>query len=413
MAGLEVRNGRFNIIVRFGGRRFVRSLKTTDESVALTRKTRVEENIRLVESGRLVIPQDADAITFLLSDGKLTSKPQIEATLTLAKLFEQFFDDVPDGNLEDTTLSGMRLHSRHLQRILGKQFAVQSLCKDDLQGYVTKRSRERTNRDTNVAASTIHKELVTFRTAWGYGVNTQRLHGDFPRKGIRMPKAKEMPVFQTWSQITSQIKQGAKDELWDALYLDMEQITKLLRDVRRYASYPFIHPMFAMAAYTGARRSELMRSELSDIDLDTGVITIREKKRVRGQLTTRRIPIAKPLDKILRGWIKSHPGGVHTFCHSEKVVGRSRKGSSRADGPIALTGHEANWHFRHTVDDSNWGVLKGWHCLRHSFISNCASRGIDQRMIDEWVGHSTEAMRRRYRHLFPSTQQDAINRLFL
>ena len=38
MAGIEVRNGRYNIIVRYGGKRFVRSLKTDDEDQAMSRK---------------------------------------------------------------------------------------------------------------------------------------------------------------------------------------------------------------------------------------------------------------------------------------------------------------------------------------------------------------------------------------
>ncbi|MCG8651729.1 MAG: site-specific integrase [Pirellulales bacterium] len=412
MAGLEVRNGRYNIIVRFGGKRFVRSLKTGDEEEAVARKTRVEENIRLVESGRLVIPDNADVITFLLSDGNLSKKPTVKKSLSLSALFKDFFDDIPEGNLEETTLNGMRLHARHLQRLIGNQFAVQQLSLDDLQGYVTKRSKEKTNKGTNVSANTINKELVTFRTAWGYGTRTGKLHGSFPREGIRLPKAKEMPIFQTWKQIETQVQQGASKELWDALYLDMSQIARLLRDVKRYAAFPFIHPMFTTAACTGARRSELMRSELADIDFTHKVITIREKKRVRGKLTTRRVPIAPPLIKVLRAWVKNHPGGMHTFCHADVVIERSRKSKQRESGPIALTGDEANCHFRQTVDGSKWEVLKGWHCLRHSFISNCASKGIDQRMIDEWVGHTTESMRRRYRHLFPSTQQDAMQRLF-
>ena len=64
------------------------------------------------------------------------------------------------------------------------------------------------------------------------------------------------------------------------------------------------------------------------------------------------------------------------------------------------------------LKDSRWSVLKGWHVLRHSFISSLASRGIDQRLIDEWVGHQTEAMRRRYRHLTPDVQQQAIRSVF-
>jgi len=64
------------------------------------------------------------------------------------------------------------------------------------------------------------------------------------------------------------------------------------------------------------------------------------------------------------------------------------------------------------LDESKWCVIKGWHVLRHSFISACAAKAIDQRFIDEWVGHCSEAMRRRYRHLYPSVQAAAINRVF-
>jgi len=57
--------------------------------------------------------------------------------------------------------------------------------------------------------------------------------------------------------------------------------------------------------------------------------------------------------------------------------------------------------------------MRGLHCLRHSFNSACASGGgFDQRLIDAWVGHQTEQQRKRYRHWYPSTQQEAINFVF-
>jgi integrase len=34
---------------------------------------------------------------------------------------------------------------------------------------------------------------------------------------------------------------------------------------------------------------------------------------------------------------------------------------------------------------------------------------VDQRIIDEWMGHQTEEMRKRYRHLLPDQQQMAID----
>ena len=68
--------GTFQIVFRLGEAKFKRSLKTDDPREAAGRLARVEENIRLVESGRLVLPEHADPASFLLSDGKLNGKPQ-------------------------------------------------------------------------------------------------------------------------------------------------------------------------------------------------------------------------------------------------------------------------------------------------------------------------------------------------
>jgi integrase len=50
----------------------------------------------------------------------------------------------------------------------------------------------------------------------------------------------------------------------------------------------------------------------------------------------------------------------------------------------------------------------GFHTYRHSFASNLAAAGVDQRIIDEFMGHTTEAMRKRYRHLFPKDRRSAM-----
>ena len=95
MAGLELRNGRYKVIVRFGGKRFVRSLKTDKEKDAVTKKLRIEETLKLIESGRIELPRDVDFMTFLLSDGKLSSKPRVKSAFTLGRLFEAFFAAIP------------------------------------------------------------------------------------------------------------------------------------------------------------------------------------------------------------------------------------------------------------------------------------------------------------------------------
>ena len=54
----------------------------------------------------------------------------------------------------------------------------------------------------------------------------------------------------------------------------------------------------------------------------------------------------------------------------------------------------------------------GFHIFRHSLASNAAAAGVRQEVIDSWLGHQTEEMRRRYRHLFPKEKQDALQKKY-
>ena len=173
------------------------------------------------------------------------------------------------------------------------------------------------------------------------------------------------------------------------------------------------------------------------MDLESGTVLIREKKRRRDvEESTRRVPLSSKLKEVLTKWIAMHTGGKHLFCHaasvrrskkrskttghlSEKTRPSSLKGRmatvrARTETPPddGLTRNEVHDHFHRTLAGTKWEKLSGLHVLRHSFVSNCAAAGVDQRLIDSWVGHTTEEMRRRYRHLIPSVEKKAMKRVF-
>lgn len=171
-----------------------------------------------------------------------------------------------------------------------------------------------------------------------------------------------------------------------------------------------------------------------DLDLAAGVVMIRERTRAHGRRTMRRVPLSTMPAAIPGDWPRAHPGGPFLFAQDE-FVGQSRKrsrttghlwkdrpGSERArragvkererPGILPRTEDEARHHFKHTLAGGEWEVVREFHVLRHSFISACASKGVDQRLIDEWVGHQTDEQRRRYRHLDPSVQAEAIRSVF-
>lgn len=151
----------------------------------------------------------------------------------------------------------------------------------------------------------------------------------------------------------------------------------------------------------------MLRSQVDDIDMEAKRITIREKKRIRGKTSTRRVPMSNKLHGIFQEWLSIHPGGTYTFCFENVDFGRKK----RFDGQ-PVKADEAHKRFKSTLIRSEWADVRGWHCLRHSFCSNCAAAGVEQRIINSWVGHQTEEMVSRYRHLFPHREQEAIDSVF-
>ena len=164
--------------------------------------------------------------------------------------------------------------------------------------------------------------------------------------------------------------------------------------------------MVVAAAHTGARRSDLIRSKRSDFDFRANMVTLHEKKRVRGKQSRRTMPMSPLLRDVMQEWFAKHPGGVFSFCLSADVP------YSQIEGPPQpLTVNQAHSCLKGTLT-GKWSHLRGWHVLRHSFASNCAAQGVDQRTINSWMGHQTEEMVRRYRHLIPDQQHHAIRSVF-
>lgn len=405
-------SGNFHICFRYGKQRFKRSLETRDRRKADAAAVRVAENVRLVKQGRMDLPDDADIPTFLLSDGTLSNKPQPVSVLTVGNLFASYQASIPGDALEQSSLKTARIHMRHFERLFGTKKPLRSVNTVDLQQYVTARSKEPGHRGA-VSAATIRKEIATLGSLWNWAVAQGEIGKPYPRKGLIFPKRTEKPPFQTVGQIQRHIKQRRltetqATELWDAAYLDRKELNELLEHVRIKSNQGFLYPMCLLAAHTGARRSELCRCKLSDIDLRNSTITIHERKRSKSMRTTRVVPLSTTLNEVLRSWIKTKPESEFLFPEVHDCL-RERKDR---DEEGVMQPDEASHHLNVVLSGSDWKNLRGWHVFRHSFISNCATQGVDQRFIDSWVGHQTDEQRRRYRHLFPDSQKQAIDSVF-
>lgn len=369
MASLQERNGSYRVLFCYDGKLHTFTIGKVKQDEAENKAGQVDYLLMRLKQRLIVLPEGTDIVTFIEHDGK---PPDIGPTraeaprqaVTLGHLKERYLNTHANGTIEANSLDTCRLHLGHFVRVLGEGFPLGELSLAKLQEYVNQRAK------TKVSPVTIRKEIATLRAAWNWGEPMDLTSGRFPSKGLRYPKADEKPPFMTMEEIERQIDAGGDpDTLWEALYLQSDELMT-----------PF-------------------------------------------------------LKKVLKEWLAIHPGGSALFCHAG-IVARSKKRSrttghqnekkrpSSLKGRMAnvrkreqpaqgaLTRNEVHDHFKRVLAGTKWEPMRGLHCLRHSFISACASKGVDQRLVQEWAGHMNEATSKRYRHLYPSTQQEAISRVF-
>lgn len=405
-------SGNFFVRFRYSGCSFNRSLKTPHENEAQAIRGRIEETILLLERGRIEMPGDADPAQFILSDGKMDRKSTKPRVGTLADLFEIYNDELPEGAKDADTLKGERWHQDLILKHLRGSTSIQTVTTSTMQRYVELRSKDKWN-GVPVSPETVTKELTTFRLIWNWAAQRAYVVGPNPTKGVILAKRSEKPPFMTKEEILQKIKRGGLTEqqikrLWDSLFLTKEEIGEILDAVRDAVTHSFIYPMFVFVAHTGARRSELLRSRIEDFDFGTRIVKVREKKKVKNRkITFRHVDMTPLLYDTMKFWIENHPGGQFTICDDPAEIPDGLE-----EDQLGMSKHKAHFHFKETLSRISWSEVRGFHVFRHSFASNLAAVGVDQRIIDEWMGHQTEEMRRRYRHLFPQQRRSAIESVF-
>src|SRR5208337_183152 len=105
--------------------------------------------------------------------------------------------------------------------------------------------------------------------------------------------------------------------------------------------------------------------------------------------------------EVSRSKNRSHSTGHQSGkTRAKTLAARQATVQERAQKPDIgpLSPSECHDHYKRTMAGSKWSVVRGLHTLRHSVASCLAAAGVDQRIIDDMLGHVSEEMRRRYRH---------------
>lgn len=219
---------------------------------------------------------------------------------------------------------------------------------------------------------TIHYCLATIRQVF----NTAKLLGDYsgdnPVSKVKKPKVDNRRI----------------------RFLTKDEAGLLLEKLK--ARSMSLYNMALLSLHCGLRAGEIFNLTWADIDLEHGIITMRDTK---GGLT-RQAFMTKAVSQMFLA--------LERKGYSDLVF-PNRKGNKRNEISNAFGRVVREIGFNDGIDDKRYHVC--FHTLRHTFASWLVENGTDLYTVKELLGHSNLAMTERYSHLSNGTLQKAVNNL--
>ena len=331
----------------FAGRRIRESAGTTRKTLALKGEERRHLELERASVG---LPSEAAG----------------ERIRSVSEVLKEYGQAYPVNHRSKSILV-VENRSVHLDRLMGSVLLV-DLTPQRVTEYMSARQKE------DASARTINMELQVLSRAMGY----------------------------TWKALWPKLKKLEENhDVGRALEPGEEKA--IMEEAARNPSR-LIHPFLFTLAWTGMRSDEARTMRWSQVDFESGEVTVGRAKTEAGK--GRRIPMSADLKAIL-GQHASFCAGmfgpilpewhVFPFSNTKKPVDPLRPATSLKTSWVTVR-KAANVDCR-------------LHDLRHSFCTKLAEAGVPESTMLDIMGHMSTAMLRRYSHIRAKARREAMDAL--
>jgi site-specific recombinase XerD len=186
----------------------------------------------------------------------------------------------------------------------------------------------------------------------------------------------------------------AKSESRLPAILSQEEVRRILSCVRTPHNYAYLSTVYAC----GLRLTEALNLEVCDIDSSRMMLHVHRGKGAKDRF----VPLPKTTLAILRAHWKTHRNPRLLF----PAWGRDSRSAATADTPMAISSVQGA--FRAAKRQA--GILKrgvSVHTLRHSYATHLLEAGVNLRVIQQNLGHSSLETTMVYLHLTRKGHEDA------
>lgn len=292
--------------------------------------------------------------------------------IKLGDYLDRYMEDIAKHNLRPRTYETHAGYIRnHIKPELG-HIRLVSLRPDQVQAFYTKKLNEGlAKRTVEYMHAILHKTLDQ-ALRWGLVARNVTDLVDPPR-----PKRKPPTI-------------------WSA-----EEIQTFLESVEGHQYYP----IYIVAVYTGMRQGEILGIHKEDVDLERGVINVKNQLQpIKGKgLTVTRVKSDKSQRPITLPETALNVLRQHLETVDKGLIFTTSKGK-----PIwAQTLYH---HFKDTIEKLGLPDVN-FHSLRHAHASLLLQAGTNPKVVQERLGHSSVLLTLdTYSHVVPSLQEEAAEK---
>ncbi len=386
----DARTGKWRLHFSYDGKLYRRYYIDNKRDAQLL-QDEVNHRMRRLKLGLESVPQSTTLEDYIFDGAVEAQEKHYRKPQTLSALLDLAEARLIPPIKAKSTCSIQKIHIGHLRKYIdfsGIDPILENITPGFFDGYKQIRYAK------NIKTDTVKKELSTFQGIFAQAIADGLLQKNVVSEVRRDKSQVPCDRFRTHAEILELQETGhytAEElrELRRYQYLKVDEIEELID----LAEGKWLQPILIAFAYTGVRRGELLKLEWSDIDFEARSLYVRSKKQSRAVASTqRRIPIHDRLLPVLEAQRLRTGKGRWVFAN--------RTGGQLYVGTILVA-------FRRLIKSTEFEGI-GFHLFRHSLASNLAARGVEQHYIDSILGHQTEAMRRRYQHLFPDRIEAAL-----
>ena len=177
--------------------------------------------------------------------------------------------------------------------------------------------------------------------------------------------------------------------------LSVDEVRRLIAAFRTHRNRAYFWTVYSL----GLRLAEGLHLQVGDIDSARMMVHVHRGKGAKD----RYVPLPSSTLKILRLYWATHRHPLWLFPAT------GRDGQPTADQPLDRSSVQGA--MRRVVQELNIQKAISIHSLRHSYATHLLEAGVNLRLIQQYLGHSSLNTTMVYLHLTTASQEQAIARI--